>query len=88
MKTKRKNSSLSGFVVCIDNSSYEASLERHKIYRRLSDPDADGDRDVRVIDESGEDYLYEAGRFVAIKLPIQLRRVLSKESPQKGLLAR
>ena len=88
MATKRKNSSLSGFVVCIDNSGYEASLERHKIYRCLSDSNAAKDRDLRVIDESGEDYLYEADRFVVIKLPLQLRRALSKEFSQKSLTAR
>jgi len=47
------------FAVCINNSAYPASLERHKIYRV----------DIRIIDESGEDYLYNAEWFVGINLP-------------------
>ena len=46
------------FAVCIDNSGYPASLERHKIYRVLIDRDAAQEGDLRVVDESGEDYLY------------------------------
>jgi hypothetical protein len=60
---------LTGYVVCIDNSGYPASLERHKIYRVLPDEEAAADGDMRVIDESGEDYLYSADRFVPIQLP-------------------
>ena len=55
------------FAVCINNADYPASLELHKIYRVL--PDADADGDVRVIDESGEDYLYPSEYFVPIVLP-------------------
>jgi len=57
------------FVVCVDNSSYEASLERRKIYEVVPDPDAIRDGDIRIIDESGEDYLYPMDRFVAIEIP-------------------
>jgi len=53
------------FVVCVDNSSYEASLERRKIYAVIADPDAAHDGDIRIVDESGEDYLYPMDRFVA-----------------------
>lgn len=60
---------LKGYVVCIDNSGYPASLERHKIYRVLPDEEAAADGDIRVIDESGEDYLYSADRFIPIQLP-------------------
>ena len=56
------------FVVCIDNSNYEASLELHKIYSVLPDLDAAQDGDLRIVDESGEDYLYSADRFVAIDM--------------------
>lgn len=62
-------SSTQSFVVCIDNADYPASLELHKIYRALPDEDAATDGDVRVIDESGEDYLYPAKMFVPIELP-------------------
>ena len=57
------------FVVCVDNSGYPASLELHKLYRALPDPAAAEDGDVRVIDESGEDYLYPAEYFVEVEVP-------------------
>jgi len=45
------------FVICVDNSGYEVSLERRKIYRSIPDAKAESLGQVRVIDESGEDYL-------------------------------
>jgi hypothetical protein len=57
------------FAVCINNTEYPASLELHKIYRVIHDEDAAQDGDIRVVDESGEDYLYPADRFVMVKLP-------------------
>ena len=66
------------FAVCIDNADYPASLELHKIYRVLRDQEAEADGDLRVVDESGEDYLYEADRFVAIDLPANTVRVLNR----------
>ncbi len=65
---KRKDSS-SKFVVCIRNENYTASLELHKIYRVLPDPDAERDGDLRIVDETGDDYLYPAERFVVVELP-------------------
>ena len=76
MKT-RKASHLQ-FAVCIDNSEYPASLELHKIYRVLPDEDAAKDGDVRVVDESGEDYLYPADYFVVIEVPREAARALNK----------
>jgi hypothetical protein len=64
------------FAVCVSNDEYEASLELHKIYRVLQDEDAAADGDVRVIDESGEDYLYPADWFVFIELPRALEKSL------------
>jgi hypothetical protein len=64
------------FAVCIENDDYEASLELHKIYRVLADKDAEVDGDIRVIDESGEDYLYPADWFVFIELPHALEKSL------------
>ena len=46
------------FAVCVNNSEYPASLEIHKIYRVIPDKDAEREGDLRIIDESGEDYLY------------------------------
>jgi len=66
------------FAICVNNSEYPASLELHKIYRVLPDEDAAKDGDVRVIDESGEDYLYSADYFVMVELPREIVRVLNK----------
>jgi len=66
------------FVVCINNKDYLASLELHKIYRVLPDEDAAADGDLRVIDESGEDYLYSADRFVPISVPDAVQKSLLK----------
>jgi hypothetical protein len=57
------------FVLCVRNKDYSASLELRKVYRLLSDEQASKHRQVRVIDESGEDYLYPEEYFVPIKLP-------------------
>ena len=64
--------STSKFVVCIRNDGYEVSLERHKIYRVLSDRQATKHGQVRIIDESGEDYLYPADFFLRIDLPASI----------------
>jgi hypothetical protein len=64
------------FAVCIDNRSYAASLELHKIYRVIPDEDAATDGDIRIVDESGEDYLYSAQRFVEIEPPQSVKRSL------------
>jgi hypothetical protein len=68
------------FVVCVNNEGYEVSLERNKIYVVLPDKDAEQDGDIRVVDESGEDYLFSADRFVAIDLPAAVRASLLKAS--------
>ena len=57
------------FVICINNQGYEASLERMKIYRKIGDEKVEGNHLIRVIDESGEDYLYPDEFFTAIQLP-------------------
>ena len=66
------------FALCIDNSHYEASLELHKIYRVLPDRDAENERDLRVVDESGEDYLYSADRFLLVDFPKQTAQILKR----------
>ena len=68
------------FAVCVDNVGYEASLERNKIYVVLPDKDAERDGDLRVVDESGEDYLFSADRFVAIDVPAAVKASLLKAS--------
>ncbi|MDE0678725.1 MAG: hypothetical protein OXI11_00670 [Gammaproteobacteria bacterium] len=64
------------YVVCVENDGYPVSLELHKIYRTLPDEDALADGDLRIIDESGEDYLFPASAFVAITLPERVRSSL------------
>ncbi len=67
------------FAVCVDNLGYLASLELYKIYRVLPNEEAAKDGDLRVIDESGEDYLYSADRFVLIELPKALVERMESE---------
>ena len=57
------------FVVCIDNADYPVALELHKIYRAIPDEEAALDGDMRIIDESGEDYLYPSSYFARIQVP-------------------
>lgn len=57
------------FAVCINNENYSASLEKRKIYQIISDRGAAEQNLIRVIDESGEDYLYPNNYFVVIELP-------------------
>jgi hypothetical protein len=64
------------FAVRVDNDGYPASLERHKIYRVLPDEGAISDGDLRIVDESGEDYLYPAERFVLLELPQAIEKSL------------
>ena len=66
---EKQNLTASQFAVCVNNSDYPASLELHKIYRVLPDEDAATEGDIRIIDESGEDYLYPAKWFVFIEVP-------------------
>ena len=80
MRAKRVKDSNPRFVVCIDNSDYEASLELHKIYSVVPDSDAAQDGDLRIVDESGEDYLYSAVRFVAIDIPKALERTMLRKA--------
>jgi hypothetical protein len=68
------------FVVCICNEGYEASLELHKIYRKLQDERVGGDEDIRVVDESGEDYIYPASCFTPIEPPAAAVKSLLRAS--------
>lgn len=72
----RKNSKQTHFALCIDNTDYKASLVPGKIYRILKDAKASKDDLVRVVDESGEDYLYHKSLFVLVDLPKALTKKL------------
>ena len=65
------------FVVCIKNTGYLASLELRKIYQVVPDARAAKHQFIRVIDESGEDYLYPADYFVLIELPKAVEEAFS-----------
>jgi hypothetical protein len=78
MQESKQN--LPEFVVCINNSDYPASLELHKIYRALVDKDSTEEGDIRIIDESGEDYLYPSSCFVPIQVPQIVEKSLLRAS--------
>jgi hypothetical protein len=64
------------YAICVENRGAE-DLEIRKVYRVLHDKDAAASGYTRVIDESGEDYLYPAGYFVSVELPPKAKRVLT-----------
>jgi hypothetical protein len=65
------------FALCIENEGYPASLELRKVYPILGDPAAEERGLVRVVDETGEDYLYPRSFFVPIQIPQEAERVFS-----------
>jgi len=65
------------FVVCLSNEGYGASLEPRKIYVAIRDAAAERDGFLRVIDESGEDYLFASERFAPLKLPRGVQQALT-----------
>ncbi len=62
------------FALCIDNGEYKASLIRGKVYRLIPDRRAAKDDFVRIIDESGEDYLYHKSHFVFVDFPASVKK--------------
>ena len=76
--SKKRTSRKSYLVVCLRNDGYPAALELRKIYRAIPDEDASRHKHIRVIDESGEDYLYPSHFFAAISLPATVQRALAK----------
>ena len=73
----RRNTPKAKFVLCVKNKNYQASLELHKIYQTVPDASATAHRLVRIIDESGEDYLYPKDYFVPLRLPGAIKKVLA-----------
>lgn len=72
METPKKR-----FAVCVNNADYAASLIVRKIYEVLPDEEAAKDDFIRVIDESGEDYLYHRSHFVLVDLPAEVEHALT-----------
>jgi hypothetical protein len=71
----------SGYVICLANRGYPAALEVGKLYRRLESFPTDPKSRIRVVDESGEDYLYSKAFFGEIKVSGALRRALNRAIP-------
>ena len=68
------------FLLCVDNEGYEASLEIRKLYEKIPDKEAERHDQVRIIDESGEDYLHPSSFFAPVRLSIQTKsRILEKQ---------
>lgn len=65
------------FVLCVRNEDYPASLELRKLYAVLRDAVAEKHDLLRIIDESGDDYLYPANHFVALRLPQSVKRAIA-----------
>jgi hypothetical protein len=63
-------------VICVHNEGYPASLETRKIYVALRDATAEKHGQMRVIDESGDDYLYPKGFFRSIALPNSIKKAV------------
>ncbi len=68
------------FVVCINNEGYKASLELHKLYQIIPDKTVEEDGDIRIIDESGEDYIYPNYYFEKVTLKEDVKLSLLKTS--------
>ena len=77
MKRPKNNEKL--IAICVDNSDYEMSLQRRKVYPVLPDADAEKEDYVRVIDETGEDYLFPASRFVLLTVPRRIEEAVLAE---------
>ena len=56
-------------VICVENEGYPASLEKRKLYEVIPDPEAESRDQLRIKDESGEDYLYPKEYFISVDLP-------------------
>jgi predicted transcriptional regulator len=73
------------FVVCIRNDDYPASLEKYKIYIKLHDAEAEKHHFIRLIDESGQDYLYPENYFAPVELPEEIRQALMSGLASQGV---
>jgi hypothetical protein len=79
---------ISSYVLCIDDGGYPESLEVRKLYAVLPDERAAANNYIRVIDETGEDYLYPEKYFVSIELPPEVAKALPRETITRSLQTR
>lgn len=84
---KKRKDTVRQFVICLDNSGYPVSLELHKVYTTLPDERAAEDQYIRVIDESGEDYLYSAKRFLPVDLPERVQKSIIQRVRESTVMA-
>jgi hypothetical protein len=68
------------FMLCVKNDGYKAALEIRKIYAAIADAEAEKHRMVRIVDESGEDYLYPQQFFVPLELPSAAKKAFAGAS--------
>jgi hypothetical protein len=66
------------YALCIDDGGYPESLEVRKVYAVLADDRVDANNYIRVIDETGEDYLYPAKHFISIHIPPEYAEIISR----------
>ena len=64
------------FVICINNKGYKVSLEKGKVYQIVPDKEAETHKQIRVVDESNQDYLYPVEYFAPIDLPRTIEKAL------------
>ena len=64
------------YAICIENKDYEACLEKRKLYQIVEDKEAESLKQLRIIDEEGEDYLYSSKMFLVVDLPLQVVETL------------
>ena len=85
---KKQSTTPRQFVICVDNSAYQASLELHKVYSVVPDEKAAEDQYIRIIDESGEDYLYSEKRFLPVDLPQRVQKSIIRRIRESTVLAK
>ena len=78
--SSRKKSRRESFVLCVRNKDYRASLELRKVYSVIEDRAVAKHGLIRVVDESGEDYLYPAAYFIVLRLPESVKMALARAS--------
>ena len=67
------------YVICINNRGYPLDLTVHKVYKVIPDPDGEEVSMIRIVDDSGEDYLHSASRFLPVKLSKEAAQTFTLE---------
>jgi hypothetical protein len=73
---KKTEKASAHFVLCLNNEGYQASLEVGKLYRFIPNQEAEAEGLIRVVDESGEDYAFDARRFHLVNIPSTIEKLL------------